>query len=305
MRVDNFTIGPVHLTRISESCVPAVFFLKHLPSLPTDAIEKHQQWLAPSFYEPESQKLVFSIHTWLIHTPTRTVLFELGAGNGKYRPNFPRAHMLNTPWLEQLKQAGVEPKDINVVAASHLHTDHVGWFTKKAGDSWVPTFPNATYVIPRRECENWDPRLRNAPVPAFNEGVIEDCVAPVAAAGQVQLVEDGFAIDEYLRLLPAPGHTMGHCVLQVQSAREGAIICGDIVYSPLQIVYPELNAYADEDMAAGPLTRRRYFDLCAENGWLLMPEHFGPPYTAVRLSKSANGYAIYDVNDRLIGKSLG
>lgn len=300
--MDQFTVGSVQLTRISESCVPAVF-LSHLPTLPADAIEKHGQWLVPSFYEPNSKKLVFSIHSWLIRTPTTTMLFELGAGNGKHRPNFPRAHMLDTPWLEAIAQAGVKPNDVNVVAASHLHTDHVGWFTRLIGNEWVPTFPNARYVIPNGEYDNWDPALRQRPVPAFNEGVIEDCVLPVAKAGQIELVPDEFVIDEYLRLLPAPGHTMGHCVLEVRSGREGAIVAGDITYSPLQIVYPDLNAYADEDMTAGPSTRRRYFDMCADNKWLLMPEHFGPPHTAVRIAKSGGGYAIYDVNDRLIGGS--
>lgn len=300
--MDHFTIGSVQLTRISESCVPAAF-LTHLPDLPSDAIERHKSWLVPSFYEPDSSKLVFSIHSWLIRTPKTTMLFELGAGNGKHRPNFPRAHMLDTPWLEALGKAGVEPKDVDVVAASHLHTDHVGWFTRKVGNEWVPTFPNARYVIPKREYDNWDPALRQLPVLPFNEGVIEDCVLPIAKAGQIERVPDEFVIDEYLRLLPAPGHTLGHCVLEIKSGREGAIVAGDIAYSPLQIVYPELNAYADEDHAAGPVTRRRYFDLCADNNWMLMPEHFGLPHTAVRVAKVGDGYAIYDLNDRLIGRN--
>jgi glyoxylase-like metal-dependent hydrolase (beta-lactamase superfamily II) len=299
-QVDQFTIGAVELTRISESCVPAAF-LTHLPALPADAIERHSHWLVPAFYEPTSAKLVFSIHSWLIRTPKTTMLFELGAGNGKHRPNFPRAHMLDTPWLETLAAAGVRPEDVDVVAASHLHTDHVGWFTRKVGSAWVPTFPNARYIVPEREYDNWDPAVRERPVPAFNEGVIEDCVLPVAAAGQIKLTSDDFVIDEYLRLLPAPGHTLGHCVLEIRSGREGAIVAGDIAYSPLQIVYPELNAYADEDAAAGPVTRRRYFDICADNKWLFMPEHFGPPYTAVRLARAGDSYDIYDLNDRLIG----
>jgi glyoxylase-like metal-dependent hydrolase (beta-lactamase superfamily II) len=299
--LQRLNLGSIELIRIAESCAPAAP-LSRLLGLPPDAIQKHGSWLAPTFYDTNSQKLVYSIHTWVIRTAKRIVLFELGAGNGKHRPNFPRAHMLDTPWLDQLNAVGVRPGDVDLVLASHLHTDHVGWFTSRVGNSWVPTFPNARYIIPRREYENWDPRLRSTPVPPFNEGVIEDSVAPVVSAGQVDLVPDEFRIDKNLSLLPAPGHTMGHSVLQVTDQGKGAILSGDIAYSPLQVIYPWLNAYPDENLEAGPRTRNRIFELCANNGWLLMPEHFGAPHSAVYLSKSGDGYALHDQQGNLIGK---
>ena len=48
----------------------------------------------------------------------------------------------------RLQRAGVQPEAVDVVVNTHLHTDHVGWNTKRDGDSWVPTFPNARYLIP-------------------------------------------------------------------------------------------------------------------------------------------------------------
>lgn len=296
-------VGSIEIVRIQESCEPAAPPAL-LPSLPPSALEDNRDWLSPTFFDFATQRFVFSTHTWLIRTPRYTVLFELGAGNGKHRPNFPRAHMLTTPWLDRLAAAGVKPRDVDFVVASHLHTDHVGWFTSLEGSQWVPTFPNAKYLIPKLEFDNWTPGKRTTPVPAFNEGVIEDSVLPVVAAGQVELVEEGHQIDSDLAMLPARGHTIGHIALLAGSGSESAVLSGDIAYSPLQFVYPSVNAYADEDMDAAIITRKNILDRCAESNCLLLPSHFADPYSAVRIGRSKNGYIIRSVAGETIAESL-
>ena len=34
-----------------------------------------------------------------------------------------------------------------MVVCTHLHVDHVGWNTMLEDSAWVPTFPNARYLI--------------------------------------------------------------------------------------------------------------------------------------------------------------
>src|SRR5262249_46285944 len=63
----------------------------------------------------------------------------------------PQFHRRNWPWLETLRSAGVAPEDIDVVLCTHLHVDHVGWNTRLENGCWVPTFPNARYLIAQRE----------------------------------------------------------------------------------------------------------------------------------------------------------
>ena len=43
-----------------------------------------------------------------------------------------------------------EKPQVDVVMCTHLHFDHVGWNTMKVGDRFVPTFPNAKYLINRK-----------------------------------------------------------------------------------------------------------------------------------------------------------
>ena len=66
------------------------------------------------------------------------VLIDTGCGNDKVRnePAFRRFHGLNLPYLDRLAECGVRPEDVTLVINTHLHVDHVGWNTRKAGDAY-------------------------------------------------------------------------------------------------------------------------------------------------------------------------
>ena len=59
------------------------------------------------------------------------------------------------PFLQDLAAAGHPRESIDTVVCTHLHVDHIGWNTMKVGDRWVPTFPNARYLIGRKEWDYW------------------------------------------------------------------------------------------------------------------------------------------------------
>src|SRR3546814_4352176 len=66
--------------------------------------------------------------------------------------------MLRSSYLERLQSAGIRPEDVTHVLCTHLHLDHVGWNARLLDGRWVPTFPQAKYILSRRECEFWDTR---------------------------------------------------------------------------------------------------------------------------------------------------
>ena len=47
-----------------------------------------------------------------------------------------------------MRAAGFDYNDVDVVINTHIHSDHVGWNTKLENGTWVPTFPNARYLMP-------------------------------------------------------------------------------------------------------------------------------------------------------------
>ena len=71
--------------------------------------------------------------------------------------------------------------------------DHVGWNTRLDDGHWVPTFPNATYLMPRARLRVLEPRQRQPrPTGRGNQNVFEDSVAPVHQAGLVELWDDSY-----------------------------------------------------------------------------------------------------------------
>jgi glyoxylase-like metal-dependent hydrolase (beta-lactamase superfamily II) len=285
--MESWQIGSVTITRIAEqvgpSSLPAGQFL---PALERRVLEQHRDWLVPTHYAPEQDRLITSIHSWLIRTGRQTILLDCCAGNHKNRPSNPRFHRLDTPWLQRLQAAGVEPEEIDIVLCTHLHTDHIGWNTRLVDGRWVPTFPNARYLFSRIEHEHWKPTVGGDSDPT-RRIAYEDSVLPVVAAGQADLIDGTHAIEDRLLVEPAPGHTPGHVVLKLANQ---ALFCGDVIHHPIQLYRPEWNSAFCEDADAARRTRRRVLDHCAEARALLFPTHFADPFVAGIRAK-AGAYA--------------
>ncbi len=275
-------IGNVSVTRVGEllgdtSLPPEQF----LVGFDRGMLERHRHWLVPNHYSPDRDRLITSVHSWLIRTERHTILLDCCAGNHKNRPGAPRFHQLDTRYLEHLREAGAAPEEIDIVLCTHLHTDHVGWNTMLRDGRWVPTFPNAKYLISRTENEWGDPR-RNPVADADPQRTYSyrDSVLPVIEAGQVELVDGAHEIDDTMLIEPAPGHTPGHIVLKLHDGSENALFSGDAIHHPLQAYAPHWNSGFCELAAEARVTRRRLLEHCVEERALLFPAHFAAPHVA-------------------------
>lgn len=274
---EQIVLGDVTVTRVKEyygsvRMRPDEFF----PDAPSRWWEEQRDWLAPDFYAPRTGECRAAIQTWLLRSEGRTILVDTGVGNHKHRPHAPVWDRLDTPYLDNLAAAGVRPEDVDVVVNTHLHTDHVGWNTRLDGGDWVPTFPNAKYLMPQRDFDFWNPANANRSV--LGDGghiVFRDSVAPVHQAGLTRLWEGTYRIDGNLRLDPAPGHTPGSSVLTLTSKGEQAVFVGDLVHTALQVTEPDTNSCFCEDPAQSRATRHRILGRAAEDGALVFPAHFG------------------------------
>ncbi|MGW1635158.1 MBL fold metallo-hydrolase, partial [Streptomyces anthocyanicus] len=183
---------------------------------------------------------------------------------------------LETDFLANLARAGVQPEDVDIVINTHLHIDHVGWNTYLDGRTWVPTFPNATYLMAKADFDYWNPANEiKTLLGRGNQNVFEDSVAPVHEAGLTRLWEDGHRIDSNLRLELAPGHTPGSSVLRLESGSDRALFVGDLMHSPIQIHEPDANSCFCEDPAEARATRRRLLGSAVDSNALVFPAHLG------------------------------
>lgn len=287
-----WSIGAARITRIEEQLGFASFAPEdYFTGFERAVLEQHLSWLVPDHYLPAQDRLVTSVHSWLVRTAYHTILIDCCSGNHKERPGFPRFHQLDTPYLVRLRAAGVAPEDIDIVLCTHLHADHVGWNTMLRDGRWVPTFPNARYLFSRTESVLGDPRNDAAAAadPQRNRAYL-DSVLPVIAAGQAVLIDGSHAIDDTIVVAPAPGHTRGHVVLHLADGGQRALFCGDALHHPLQILAPHWNSRFCELPSEARATRHRLLADCAERRALLFPIHFGAPHVAA-IERVSSGFS--------------
>lgn len=256
-------------------------------------VAENRDWLGPTFVEPGSDRLILSFHSYLIRTPRLNILVDTCNGNDKQRPSVPAWHMLDLPYLERLQAAGVSADEIDIVLCTHLHTDHVGWNTRLESGRWVPTFPNARYVMSRAEFDYFDALHRSGPPQPVNRGSFADSVLPVVESGRALMVDPGDIVDaeiaDAVSLEDAAGHSPGGVNILLRSGGRLACLCGDAVHHPLQCTHPELGSPADYDPAMAVATRRRMFDRYADTDTLLLTGHFPDP-TAGRIIGHGDGF---------------
>jgi glyoxylase-like metal-dependent hydrolase (beta-lactamase superfamily II) len=284
-------LGDVTVTRIEEMHGPIMPTGVFFPDLPAEAWQENTDLLVPDHLGADDGLVHVAMQTWLLRSEGRTILVDTGVGNDKHRPAVEPWHRLNLGYLDRLAAAGVRPEDVDLVVNTHLHVDHVGWNTRLVDGEWVPTFPNAVYLMPAADFHHWNPANNPDIAGGVNEFVYEDSVAPVHAAGLVRLWEDSYVIDANLTLQAAPGHTPGSSVVRLASGRDRALFAGDLVHTPLQLEHPEYNSCFCEDPAGARHTRAALLGWAADSTALVLPAHFSG-HGALEVERRGDAFAL-------------
>ncbi len=265
-------IGDLTVVRAVELITPfdrTTFFPETTPA----DWAPHESWLKPNAMDPDSGALLFPVQSYLVRTAHHTILIDSCVGNDKERPNRPAWHMKSDDaYMRALRALGVTLEDIDFVMCTHMHADHVGWNTRLVDGRWVPTFPNARYVFTRKELEAWERGH-----PKFPRFPFEDSVLPVIAAGQAELVTNDHALDDQVWLEPTPGHTPDHVAICLASRGQRAVMCGDVMHSPVQCLHPEWTAWPDWDPEQAKRTRRAFMERYCDTDTLVCTAHFPLP----------------------------
>jgi glyoxylase-like metal-dependent hydrolase (beta-lactamase superfamily II) len=284
-----FSVGRATIVRVEETYGPTYKAGDLFPEWSEEILAEHGDWLAPNHYDPASGLIKLSVHSWLLKIGGQTILVDACCGNHKVKPGRPFWTMLDLPYLERLAAAGARPQDIDLVMCTHLHHDHVGWNTQLRDGRWVPTFPKARYVFSKPDFDYFheldtDPKDGPAEMGTFRE-----CVLPVVEAGRADLVTGPHRLNEYLEILPAPGHSPGHFFFKLESGGQQAAFIGDVFHHLLQVYYPDWNFPKNSDAEEARTSRRRILAHCAATGALACPGHVGAPF-AGRIESVGEGF---------------
>ena len=248
-------------------------------------------WLRPDFAD-ERGRLKMSIHALVVETQRgkrggRRIIVDTCLGNDKENRRIPTWNKLQTSFLADLAATGYPRETIDAVVCTHLHVDHVGWNTMLVDGRWVPTFPNARYLMGRVEHAHWTGQNERDDITA----VLADSVTPVWDAGLVDLVETDHRICDEVRLVPTPGHTPGHVSVRIASQGEAALITGDFMHHPCQMARPEWSSTADSDPAEARRTREAMLTGLAGTPTLVIGTHFAGR-TAGHVARDGNAFCL-------------
>jgi glyoxylase-like metal-dependent hydrolase (beta-lactamase superfamily II) len=277
MTSDRLRLGNATLTRVVETQVDSIPF-EILPYTAREVWSEESEF-TPTYWTEDGWRIAMQI--WVIEVDGLTVLVDTGAGNDKTRPLMAVLDHLQTDFLAVLGRAGFAPDDIDVVVNTHLHFDHVGWNTVLNGETWVPTFPQARYLVPELDYRHFcpdGPAQTSTPQSVEEEStqqhvrtVFADSVSPVQE--QIELWSGDHQLSESLWLRPAPGHTPGASVVWLDAGKP-AVFVGDLTHCPLQLRRPNDPCAWDEDFDAAAVTRRRVLTEASRRRAAVIPAHY-------------------------------
>lgn len=280
-------IGDFTVDRVVELEFPAFVAREFFPACTAEELADGKARLGNLISADD--KLRMSFHTFILRTPKHTILIDTCCGNHKPRPARADFDMIQTTYLADLAAAGVKPEQVDYVMCTHLHWDHVGWNTRLLDGRWVPTFPNAKYIIAKHEYDHWDAMYAKGDRSNMHVLSFEDSVLPIKRAEQAVLVADDFELEKGLWLEPCPGHTPGLVLINVEGGGQRGVFTGDAIHHQLQLLHPHLSCRADTDMAQSARTRRALMEKHAESGAVIMPAHFPMP-TAGRIVRDGSAF---------------
>jgi glyoxylase-like metal-dependent hydrolase (beta-lactamase superfamily II) len=183
-----------------------------------------------------------------------TVLVDTGEG-GK-----PNGGLLP----ESLRLAGIKPEEITLIVLTHADRDHVlGLLT----DDHQPAFPNAAYVLSKKEMEHWQSQIT------------ADQLLMVSMMYQkgLRLIDMDEQILPGLTAVPLPGHTPGHIGLLLESDGEKLLHLADLMHSPMQFAHPDWSPRYDVDPLRSIVTRRSALARAADESVLTLFYHLTFP----------------------------
>lgn len=280
VRVLKWQVGDVRITQVVELTTASLG--PHLLPQATPAAMQSIPWMAP--FIDERGRIVLSMHALVVESLGQTIVVDTCIGNDKSR-TYPKWNNMQGDFLQRFSAAGFSTQQVDTVLCTHMHVDHVGWNTRWQDGAWLPTFPRAEYLFAEDEWRYWREQSQEY------GPVIEDSVLPIFDSGRAVLVSQQHRLNEEIFLLPTPGHTPGHVSVHIQSKGEAAIITGDMLHHPCQIVHPDWSTTADTDQSMAAATRTAFLRQYSDQPVLVIGTHFAAP-TAGHIVRDGVAYRL-------------
>lgn len=264
-----FRFGEYEATVISDGRLPLG---KPEPAFPDSPPAEIVGLLRSAFLPPDAATL--EQNALILNTGRQLILFDTGMGEsmGEASRMFgPTTGKL----LANMKAAGIEPAQIDLVVLTHAHCDHC-WALIDAQGNRV--FPNARVVVSEADLKFWtDPANKKGPsfMPAFIDGATKNLNA---YRDRMDMAVNGKEVAPGIVALSAPGHTVGHTIYAITSGGQTMINTGDLAHHHVLLLKKPLWEFAfDTDPKLSAQSRLKALDRLATDGNLVLSYHFPWP----------------------------
>ena len=223
------------------------------PNVPADDWSPYQQRYPEAFNGTDNLSAHFDCY--LIRSQGRTILADTGIGTNASNPGMIAAFGGSEGrLLEELRSAGLQAEDIDVVFLTHLHPDHVGWNLGKGEPDKSATFPTARYVAHQVD---WDFFKSPRDQEIFGFTFFEETLAPLENLGVIDLLTGEKPLTSEVTAISTPGHTPGSMSLAIVSGGQRALVMGDVFHNPAQVTETDWVFSFDADSRTAAQTRKR------------------------------------------------
>jgi glyoxylase-like metal-dependent hydrolase (beta-lactamase superfamily II) len=214
-------------------------------------------------------RITLALNCYLIKGPGSIILVETGIGLDVDRRYVDFYSFKREPGLFRLlDEAGVRPEDVDIVINSHLHFDHCGGNTVRAGKKeWTPAFPRARYVVQRGE---WEQALR--PVERDRPSYAPARLRCLDRSGTMELLEGSAVLRSGVEAVLVPGHTAFHQGLKVVSGGRTFFYFGDTVPTAAHIDLPYIMSF-DLFPVETFNNKKRLYEQAVAGGWVVGFSH--------------------------------
>jgi len=241
---------------------------------------------------------------FLVRTPERVVLVDAGGGqafpNGYVAPaidvddpedpiasafrsrgapddvvrelaaNFARTDVQQGRLPVSLDALGVRAEDVTDLVFTHLHFDHIGW----ASEDNAAYFPNATIRCAAADLEHFLAGPDEEQFVSLIYGAIPAAERLAPVIDRVETWEADQTITPGVDVRLAPGHTPGSSVIVLSDGNERALLLGDIIHCPLELMDDDFNLLVDHDQEMANKVREAYARELESDGTRAAAAHF-------------------------------